>query len=173
MTQSEPLQGTDSAAGALARVKPIHDAIIDYIMAEPMVSQNDLAKHFGYTTGWMSQLMNSDAFLARLAKRKGDLIDPVIVASVEEKMRKAVSKSLDVVNDALERTNNPTMALEVLKLHAKAAGYGARAQNVAVQQNFVVALPQKVQSVEAWGEKYKGGVPLLSPEQVQDAVGGE
>ena len=84
---SVPLIGTESAAGALARVKFSHDAMIDVIIANPTVSQGEIAKHFGYTQAWVSRIMNSDAFLARLALRKEDLVDPSIALSIDEKLR--------------------------------------------------------------------------------------
>ena len=46
---SEPLQGTASAANSIARVKYSHDAMIDLIIANPMIPQGQIAQHFGYT----------------------------------------------------------------------------------------------------------------------------
>ena len=140
---SEPLLGTASAANAIARVKYSHDAMIDLLIANPAISQNEIASTFGYTVPWVSRIMNSDAFQARLALRKEELLDPVIVASIEEKFRALASKSLDVVLDKLSVTNSAELGLKALEISAKALGYGARQQNLNVQTNFVVALPAK------------------------------
>ena len=147
---SEPLLGTASAANAIARVKYSHDAMIDLLIANPAISQNELAANFGYTVPWVSRIMNSDAFQARLALRKEELLDPVIVASIEEKFRALASKSLDVVLDKLSVTNSAELGLKALEISAKALGYGARQQNLNVQTNFVVALPGKADSAESW-----------------------
>ena len=147
---SEPLLGTASAANAIARVKYSHDAMIDLLIANPAISQNELAANFGYTVPWVSRIMNSDAFQARLALRKEELLDPVIVASIEEKFRALASKSLDVVLDKLAVTNSAELGLKALEISAKALGYGARQQNLNVQTNFVVALPGKADSAESW-----------------------
>lgn len=154
---SAPLQGTASAAGAIARVNYTHDALIDLIIANPKLSQGQLAAHFGYTQPWLSRVMNSDAFLARLAERKKDVVDPVLTLSIDEKLRALADKSLDVVMEKLEATKNPDTAMKALELTTKALGYGARAQNVAIQQNFVVPMPQKAESSDAWASKYAGG----------------
>ena len=147
---SEPLLGTASAANAIARVKYSHDAMIDLLIANPAISQNEIAANFGYTVPWVSRIMNSDAFQARLALRKEELLDPVIVASIEEKFRALASKSLDVVLDKLSMTNSTELGLKALEISAKALGYGARQQNLNVQTNFVVALPGKADSAESW-----------------------
>lgn len=167
-----PLEGTASAAGALQRVRYSHDAVIDLMIARPDLNQGQIAKHFGYTQSWLSRIVNSDAFNARLAQRKTELVDPSLLLTIEEKFKAAVDTSLGILQEKLELTKSPDLALKVAELGTKALGYGARQQNVNVQQNFVVALPQKAPSIEAWGEKYGGGggnaVPLLTPEQVTD-----
>lgn len=158
---SAPLQGTESAALAIARVKYSHDAMIDLIIARPEMKQGEIAKHFGYTQPWVSRIMNSDAFLARLAQRKADIVDPSISLSVNEKLAAAASRSLDIVLEKLEHSPNLDQALGVVAVTSKALGYGARQANLNVQNNFVVALPQKAASAEEWAGKYSGQSPGL------------
>ena len=154
---SEPLQGTQSAALAIDRVRYSHDAMIDMIIAKPGISQNDLAKAFGYTAPWVSRIMNSDAFQARLAQRKEDIVDPSLVMSIEEKLKALASKSLDVVLDKLTLTSSPDLAMKALETTTKALGYGARQQNLNVQQNFVVAMPAKVIDAAEWAAAHAPG----------------
>lgn len=153
--QSAPLVGTESAKLAIARVKYSHDAMIDILIESPSISQGELAARFGYTQAWVSRVMNSDAFLARLADRKGDIVDPSIVLSLDEKFRALANQSLDVIMDKLAVTKNPDTALKALELSSKALGYGARQQNLNVQQNFVVAMPTKVQTSEEWAAMHQ------------------
>lgn len=148
--QSAPLVGTESAALAIKRVSYSHDAFIDVLIAEPAISQGELAQRFGYTQTWVSRVMNSDAFLARLAARKSDIVDPAIAQTLDEKFRVLASISLDVVIEKLSTVRNPDTALKALEISSKALGYGARQENLNVQQNFVVAMPSKVQSPEEW-----------------------
>lgn len=157
--QSTPLEGTESAAGAIARVKYSHDAMIDLIIAQPGVKQGEIAKHFGYTQAWVSRIMNSDAFLARLASRKADLVDPSIALTIDERLRAVAAKSLDVVLEKLELVPTGEFALEAAAMASKALGYGARQNNLNVQQNFVVAMPAKAVDASQWAEKYAGTSP--------------
>ena len=156
---SEQLQGTSSAAEAIARVKYTHDAMIDLIIAQPMVSQNEIARHFGYSFTWVSRIFNSDAFQARLALRKGDLVDPSLLMSIEERLRTVADRSLEILHEKLEATKNTDLALKLADMSVKALGYGARTSNLSVQQNFVVALPPKVASESDWSAKHAGTLP--------------
>lgn len=169
---SGPLLGTESAALAIGRVKYTHDAMIDLIIAQPAISQGELAKHFGYTQSWVSRIMNSDAFLARLAQRKADIVDPQLVLSVDEKLRAVASRSLDKVLEKLEAAPSFDQALAAVNVVSRALGYGARERNLNLQANFVVALPPKAESAEAWAGKYAGPSPQLRAmvAQVSDAV---
>lgn len=160
--QSAPLEGTESAANAIARVKYSHDAMIDQMISNPAVSQGQLAAMFGYTQAWVSRVMNSDAFLARLAERKRDLVDPGIAFSLDEKFRALADQSLDILTEKLAVTKNPDTALKALELAGKALGYGARQQNLNVQQNFVVALPGKSASAQEWANSYAPQSPGLA-----------
>lgn len=162
-TPSAPLQGTASAANAVARVSYTHDAMIDLIITNPDISQNELAAHFGYSVGWVSRVRNSDAFLARLAERKCDLVDPSIAATVEEKIRAVADRAWGTVLEKIDKgVVTFDQALNAAEKAGKALGYGARQQNVNVQQNFVVALPVKAPSADAWVNRYAGPSPDLA-----------
>lgn len=159
---SAPLRGTEFAANAIQRVSYSHDAMIDLILVQPGISQNEIAKHFGYTVSWVSQVFNSDAFQARLAERKADLVDPVILATIEEKMKGVAAQSLDIIARKLEATQSPDMALKALELTSKALGYGANtSRGGSTQVNFVVALPGKAQSAAEWAEAHAPGGKII------------
>lgn len=146
----EPLPSTPAAADAIARVRYTHDAMIDLVIARPDISQNEIATHFGYSVGWVSQVFCSDAFQARLADRRNEIVNPVLTASVEDRIANLAGKSLDVLQKKLEATNSADLAIKCLEITTRARGYGARSQNINVQTNFVVALPAKAESAEAW-----------------------
>lgn len=154
LKQSPPLEGTQSAALAIERVKYTHDAMIDLIITNPAISQGTLAKHFGYTQAWVSRIFCSDAFQARLAQRKADVVDPVLAMSMDEKIKAMAAKSLDIIQDKLETSPTLDSAFKAFELSTKALGYGARAANVAVQQNFIVPMPDKAPSAQAWAAQH-------------------
>jgi hypothetical protein len=155
-----PLIAAANVAGGIARVRYSHDAMIDLVIAEPMISQRKIAGHFGFTEGWVSRVFNSDAFLARLAMRKAELTDPTIVASMENRLKGLMTQSSEILSEKLEIGRSPDLAARVLELSSKALGYGARQGNIAVQNNFVVALPPKAADAASWASEHRPSMPV-------------
>lgn len=111
---------------AIAHVNYSHDAMIDLILAQPDISQGKLAEMFGYTSGWISRVIASDAFQARMDERKAQLVDPQIAKQMNERLEGLATQSLEIVSKKLEEANSAQYALEALGLSAKALGYGLR-----------------------------------------------
>ena len=146
-----PLEGTDRASNKLTRVRYTHDAMIDLMLQRPDVSQNELALQFGFTVPWVSTVVNSDAFQARLAARKTELVDPVIIKELDERISELANISLSVVQEKLLASRNPDLAIKTLELTTKALGFGARPEkNATINQSFVVMMPQKTADADEW-----------------------
>lgn len=119
--------------------------MIDLIIANPCISQNELARHFGYTPGWVSQIISSDAFQAKMAERTKDIIDPTLKAGVEDRFRGIVFRSMEILQ---EKLNRPTadipdnLALRSLELGSRALGYGGNRDTPAVSINISAHLEE-------------------------------
>lgn len=153
-----PLAGTESAAGAIERVRYSHDAMIDLILVNPGIHQNEIARHFGYTPAWVSRIMCSDAFQARLAERKSELVDPTIVASTQERLEAVARKSLDLLLEKLEVPGASTdLVVKAVEVSTKALGYGARDRGVQVsvtQNSYVAMIPPKAATAAEWQQEH-------------------
>jgi hypothetical protein len=134
-----------------------HEAMIDLIIANPRITQVQLAAEFGYSVSWVNRVIGSDAFQAALAERRREITDPFLVASVEERMRGLAMQSIDVIAEKLQATQSADIALKALDMTAKAMGFGARERGPAVQQNFVVQLPSKAASIDEWARAAENG----------------
>lgn len=144
-------QGEDFSGRRLQRVHYSHEAMIDVMIAEPTITQGELAKRFGRTQSWISIVIGSDAFQAALAKRRDDLTDPFLIATIEERFRGLAQQSLQVIARKLEETQNADLALKALDISSKALGFGARNPSTTnVQANFVVQLPSKIPDAADW-----------------------
>ena len=99
--------------------------MIDVLIAEPTITQRELAKRFERSENWVSIIMGSDAFQAALAKRRDDLTDPFLIATIEERFRGLAPQSLQVIAENLEKTRNTDLALKALDISSKALGFGA------------------------------------------------
>jgi hypothetical protein len=146
-----PLSSTEREGGDhIAKVSYTHDAMVDYILQKPQASQEELALYFGYGQPWISTIVNSDSFKARLAERKSELVDPIIRQELESRFEILAHQSLDVIQKKLLATQSADLATKALELTTKALGFGARDRSVAIQNNFVVALPPKSENQDDW-----------------------
>lgn len=123
-----PVPSTAPTMGRLKRISYTHDALIDLILAHPELDQNELAAHFGYTPGWISNILASDAFQLKMAQRREEVIDPDLKATLEERFRALVIRSLNVLQAKLNApVVSDNVALRAAELGAKALGLGGHA----------------------------------------------
>jgi hypothetical protein len=149
---------------AIQTVRYTHDAIIDEILLFPSISQGELSRRFGYTQAWISIIVNSDAFKERLAERKGELIDPKITATIEERLDSVARVALDKLMDKLEAPG--PQKIQDLVAAAK-LGVGDRnltKVNPSIQNNlYVVHLPTPAETTKSWLESAQGRkLPLVT-----------
>lgn len=151
----------------ILKVRYSHDAMIDLMIAEPMIKQNDLAAMFDRSPTWVSNVINSDAFQARLEERRGELVDPVLTASIQERLRAVANQSLERILEKIAGpiTQTDDFLLRSAKLATDALGYGAKAAssqttNVAV----VVQVPSKAVSSIEWAVRHgAAALPNYAP----------
>lgn len=142
----------DPLGNAVATVSYTHEKMVDLIVANPHIRQADLARHFGYTQAWVSRVIRSDAFRERMAARREELVDPLVLQSLEQRFQALVDQSLEILQEQLQAKPSADLALRAADLGARALGYGARAAGVQVNQQFVVHMPQKAASTQEWLE---------------------
>jgi hypothetical protein len=112
------------------KVRYTHEAMADLIIEHPMISQNQLAAYFGYTPGWISTIINSDAFQSFLAARKEELVDPELRLTLNERFRALATQSLRVLQAKVSKPEDQVdaaVALKALELSGKALGIGGNA----------------------------------------------
>ncbi len=158
---------TKGPGQAIKHLRYTHDAVIDAIIENPSISQNNLAAIFGYTPGWISQVMSSDAFKNKLELRKEELVDPQIRLSLQERFNALVGRSLDVLQEKLMMPNpDPELALRAAALGAKALGLGA-----AQQQTIVVNQPSD--RLERLADRLTGLLKVKKDESAVDVASRE
>lgn len=118
--------------GSVPSVKPpkiryTHEAMADLILQNPWISQNQLAAHFGYSPGWISTVITSDAFQAFLHSRQAELVDPELRATLEERLRALTAQSLRVLQEKVSQPFGQVpdqLALRAAELGIKGLGLG-------------------------------------------------
>ncbi len=134
-----PPKWPSGAAKGIQKVSYTHDAMIDMLILDPTISQNDLAARFGYSACWVSQIISSDSFQAKLAERKDEIVDPSIRATIEDNFRTLVIRSMAILREKLDKPASmvpDNLALRGLEVGSRALGYGAKSSTVAVQVNM-------------------------------------
>lgn len=161
MSFKDPETGAVVQGVGVVKLSFSHKAMADLMIANPQITGDELAVRFGYTRGWVSQVMSTDAFQAYLATRKSELVDPILIRTVEERLRGVAAQALDILNDKLPVATFD-QALEAAKFAAGNLG-GGKNQGGGVNVAVVVQVPQKSPSAEAWAEKH-------SPPVIEEAV---
>jgi hypothetical protein len=160
----------------IQKTRYTHEAMIDMIIAKPTISQNELAVNFGYTPGWVSQVMNSDAFREKLAERKGEIVDPRIEMQLEERIRGLADKSLEVLIEKLHETKNMNVAVRAFDAAARALGYGFKQNGPQVQlNNYVAIVPPKSANQMEWAQQFTpvpGRAPEIEIVEIKDSTNG-
>ena len=86
---------------AIAKTSPTHDQIALWLVENPGPRQvTRCAEHFGYTVAWMSTIINSDAFRARLAQVQ-EHCDAAVAADIPAKLRGVACLALDGLAEQL------------------------------------------------------------------------
>lgn len=157
--------GKNSVNGqGLKSVTRTLDGVIDFMLANPHMSTKDIAKECGYTPSYLYTVQQTDAFQAQLKARKEELLDPILKATLEDRMKGLAQKSMEVV---MERLSKPLVsedyALEVMKASTKALGFGARQDKTPLTQNFVFQLPSTPRTVEEWEASHGQGQYAMAP----------
>lgn len=112
----------------MGKVSYTHEGMIDLIIMHPEMSQGQLAAHFGYSEPWISNILASDAFQAQLAKRREEIVDPVLKATMEERCRALVIRSQEVLMKKLSQpVVSDVVALKAYELGCKSIGIGGHA----------------------------------------------
>jgi hypothetical protein len=107
------------------KINYTHADLVDFIIANPGISQNALAARYGYSPGWMSQMLASDALQELLAARRKEIVNPELLASLEERFRGLTIQSLEVLKKKLEQPAvEASVALRCAELGAKSLGVG-------------------------------------------------
>lgn len=155
---------------AIQKVSYSHDGMINLIITNRGISQNQIAAHFGYSASWVSQVMSSDAFQARLAERAAEIEDPTIRASVEEGLKGLVARSVEIIKEKLkgEPASIPdNLAIRTLELSTRALGMGAKAPvvNVGVNvENHLENLGGRLTNLLT-RKRIETSQPVLEPQQ--------
>jgi len=104
--------------------------------------------------------MSSDAWQSAMAARRDEVVDPVLVATVDERFRALTNRSLDRLMEKLDAPQvSDQVVLRAVELGAKAMGVGGNAPPPAPPQDHLAALAQRLIALQSnirQGVTYEG-----------------
>ena len=109
-----------------------HEALVDQLIANPAATNADLGRIFGRSAIWVGLVKSSGMFREAYARRFSQVADPLLVATLEERLDMLTARSLEILNEKLARPSadvSDELALEAAKLGAKGlsiGGFGTR-----------------------------------------------
>lgn len=133
-----------------------HQAVIDEILANPLIERKELADKFGVSENWMKKVINSDAFQTVLDKRREQIVNPIISQTVQERLRGVTNSAIDLLQTRLDAGHvKNEEAIEIAKMGLETQGLLGNAKAVAGNNQFVIMMPPPQATTEAWVEQAK------------------
>ena len=139
-----------AASIQIKKISPWMERLADLLIANPELSQNEIAEKMGRSPTWLSIVKNSDTFQDYWRERS-NAHSEMMSMGIKAKAFAATERALDALNIQLElgaETMQTSTLLEVIDITQKRFGYGPEAQN-APQINFNLGLVTPEQLAEA------------------------
>jgi len=163
-----PLTPRPAAPPSIKNISHVHEALMNWMLLYPERNLGECAAAFGYSQAWLSTIIHSNLFQARL-KEKQEAIFSGVKEDLHTKMGALADVGLEKLQAQMETSANPKFILETTKLALTSLGFGsarsAPANNVNaqnVQQNFYVASQADLVAAR---ERITGGGGVSSPAQ--------
>ncbi len=117
-----------SVSASIQKMSHKHEEILNFLLLNPTMKMGEVAAIFGVTFPWLSTIVWSHAFQDQLARRKDQIFDSAVLASIDDKLVAASHVTLDAY---LEKVPNLT-ADQLISANDKLLnrlGYGTKPAN--------------------------------------------
>lgn len=114
-----------AAQNAIDRLSHRHEMIINWLILNPDRPLSACAAHFGYTQAWLSQIIHSDIFQAKLRQRQERIFDHV-AAEIPEKLNALGHAAIDKLGRVLDETADPKLVLDTFDKVLHRLGYAPK-----------------------------------------------
>jgi hypothetical protein len=112
----------------ITKLTAAHDAMIDMILANPRITNEELAAQFDMTHTWVATLRHTSLFKRRMEDRREAVIDPLLIASIEEKIRAVTDMAVEHLLEKLTAKTgdlSDQFVLRAAEFGSKAMGLGS------------------------------------------------
>lgn len=109
----------------LKRVNHTHEAIMQYLVANPEAKQSEIAAHFGYTEPYLSSIIHSHAFQDSFAQFREDYYG-TLAKPIGEKLELISHQILDKLAEQVQTIDNPAFLVSTADKLLGRLGFGAK-----------------------------------------------
>lgn len=128
-----------------------HEAMMDWMLMNPGHSLTQMSAAFGYTVPWLSRLIHSDIFQARLAERRKE-VELRICDDIPAKLRGLGHLAIERMEEKLAASPDPRFIRESFDSIMHRLGYAPQArvapQGVNLQLNAFVVSKEELQTMQ-------------------------
>jgi hypothetical protein len=153
-----PVPGSFKERVQLGRLSITHDAIMDWLLANPGKGQMaKCALHFGFTRSWLSSIVWSDAFQAKLRDKKEALFSETVVP-MRDQMNGVAQRALERLGEKVEVIDDPKILTDVADKMLHRLGYAPKVDHSPgtqnnTQNNFYAVSPELLAAARANAKK--------------------
>lgn len=131
--------GRESVADAdgryqLKQLSHTHEAIAIWLMENPAANLSECAAAFGFTSGWLSQIIHSDLFQLRLANMRQQGME-VGVLALHERMSGVAALCLEKLAEKVATCENVEVLTSTANMTLRRLGYGSPKGAVIINNN--------------------------------------
>lgn len=157
----------------ISRLSYRHDAIMEWLIANPDKSLHECALTFGFTQAWLSTIIHSDVFRAKYAALLANRIDERIMP-LRDKLVGITNRALDAIGDRLETPEIiETQDLkEVATMGLRGLGYGG-SRPATPPVNINIHSSVTVEELRSARERYKQVAGASSPVTIEGTAARE
>lgn len=117
----------------IQKVSPRHEAILNYLIANPTVKKAEVAAQFGVSQAWLSTIIHSDAFQAKLRARQEEVFEVAVLSGIEDKLLGVAHQAAERLGELLPLQDNVRDISDTMDKALKSLGYG---RAPVIQQNI-------------------------------------
>lgn len=124
-------------SAGIQKVSIKHESIMNFLLENPTCSLGEVAGYFQISQSWLSCIIHSDAFQAKLRERQDTVFHHTVVATIKDKAALVAHAALDKLADQLTMgvVTDPKQLTETADKILGRLGYGSNSGNQGVTVN--------------------------------------
>jgi hypothetical protein len=124
------------------RLSHRHEAILNWLIANPEQKLEDCAREFGVTQPWLSSLIHCDLFQSALREKQAYVFGEISI-TVKDRITHLAHESLRRLTERIESGSvSNDQLIDSAELAVKSMGFGAPKPQGPINNNFVFQTPQ-------------------------------